>query len=87
MNLKKDSLTEKERLANIRKAVEKIQGKALPEPDTESQEFEVDTDTAHPTTLRPKGDLTSEVAERVLKRHRGFCQGSILETCDGNEIE
>lgn len=85
MNIKKDSLTEKERLANIQKAVEKIQGKALPEPAT--QEFEVDTDTDHPTMLRPKGDLTSEVAERVLKRHRGFCQGSILETCDGNEIE
>tara|TARA_R110002110_G_scaffold5231_4_gene27201 strand:+ start:732 stop:995 length:264 start_codon:yes stop_codon:yes gene_type:complete len=87
MKLKKDLLPKPKRLDNIRKAVEKIQGKALPEPDTESQRFEVDTDTDHPTMLRLKGDLTSEVAERVLKSHRGFCQGSILETCDGNEIE
>ena len=80
MNLKK--LSEEERLENIRKAVKKIQGNPSPEPSTEVETESKEGDN-NPSNHRG-GDVTNDEAESILKQHQGHCQGSILETCDGD---
>ena len=80
-------LTQAERIAIIRKAHKQaLQGKAsTAEPTAEPEPEPESTAEPEPTAEPCNQTIAPDVAEGILRRHHGFCRGSILETCDGGE--